>query len=659
MARVLALLAAACIASGGPSLASAPPVDPELAGLAVTLSRLKHNSELDRLETPSWTGWPAARVNDSAPPHRAKPPHPPPDSVPQSTKKSRGSGAARRECMPREAADACECARPPPRRRLLVPPLTRSPPPLADVRSMKVCRLGRVHYLELYYCGVVQPGRPEWAAVLALLLWMSLVFCALTAAADLFFAPAVSNIAAWMKLSEDVAGATLLAFGNGAPDFFTQVAAIAGGEQVDMPLALGEGVGSGLYVSVFCLGCALLAGPKAGVVVPARAFVRDTGVYLVSLLLVLLAARDNAVSGWESAALLGWYGCYVALVMLGARAGGSGGAGGTHALAELEEGSKRDDAAPATPAGSVVKRSLSGGDPSPSHKPEGKDDDDTPSSATPEALPPPGSLLHQLRGWVATYSGWEDPEANRYLRPVTAPIRLVMGLTMADPSAGVVSPLHLLFITLFLPSFLLFVAGRPAWAAPTPSLRWTAACRAALLAGVAATLPPRGLSGAHSRLVSALAFLGGLAWMDTCADEVVGIFQALGHVLGLPEAVLGGTIMCWAASVGDLAATLSVVRRGYLQMAITSSFAGPIFQLLCGLGVSMLFLNVGGAPVPMFLGTELQVMFGFTLAVLTYFVLFVPTWHKGLLNWRFGYAALAAYILFVVVYTALGLEHFT
>jgi hypothetical protein len=326
--------------------------------------------------------------------------------------------------------------------------------------------------------------------------------------------------------------------------------------------------------------------------------------------MVLLAARDNVVSGWESAALLGWYGFYVACVVLGARTGGSGGSGGMHVLLELEEGIKKDDAPLGSPAASqhAVKRTLSAGagsarEPAADIASSRDKDDDSEgaaiSTAAPaEPLPLPGSMLHQARAWLRTYSGLDDPEANAYLRPITAPIRLVMGVTMADPSAGVASPLHLLLIALFLPSFLLFVTGRPAWSTPTTGLRWTAAARAALLAVVAATLPPRGLSGAHSRLVSGLAFLGGLAWMDTCADEVVGIFQALGHVLGLPEAVLGGTIMCWAASVGDLVATLSVVKRGYLQMAITSSFAGPVFQLLCGLGVSMLFLNVGGEPVP-------------------------------------------------------------
>ena len=137
----------------------------------------------------------------------------------------------------------------------------------------------------------------------------------------------------------------------------------------------------------------------------------------------------------------------------------------------------------------------------------------------------------------------------------------------------------------------------------------------------------------RSRLVSTIAFLGGLLWMDCCADEVVGIFQALGHVLGLPEAVLGGTIMCWAASVGDLVATLSVVRHGHLAMAITSSFAGPIFQLLCGLGVGMLCITARGAPVAMVMDLELHVMFGFSIIVLAYFCIAVPTWHRCLLNW--------------------------
>jgi Ca2+/Na+ antiporter len=55
------------------------------------------------------------------------------------------------------------------------------------------------------------------------------IFYALAVAADQFFCPAVDTISEIFKLPPDVAGATLLSFGNGAPDVFTQVAAITHG----------------------------------------------------------------------------------------------------------------------------------------------------------------------------------------------------------------------------------------------------------------------------------------------------------------------------------------------------------------------------------------------------------------------------------------------
>jgi hypothetical protein len=122
------------------------------------------------------------------------------------------------------------------------------------------------------------------------------VFAALTLSAEQFFAPAVGNFAAWLRLSDDVAGATLLAFGNGAPDFFTQVAAITHGKSVDLPLALGEGVGAGMYVSCFCLGVAILVSPGGGgVAVPTGPFVRDVIGYLGGFVIFFIAAMDRSI----------------------------------------------------------------------------------------------------------------------------------------------------------------------------------------------------------------------------------------------------------------------------------------------------------------------------------------------------------------------------
>ena len=58
-------------------------------------------------------------------------------------------------------------------------------------------------------------------------LWIFVLFLGLMVVTEHFFCPALEVISDFFKLPENVAGATLLSFGNGAPDFFTQLAAIA------------------------------------------------------------------------------------------------------------------------------------------------------------------------------------------------------------------------------------------------------------------------------------------------------------------------------------------------------------------------------------------------------------------------------------------------
>ena len=60
-----------------------------------------------------------------------------------------------------------------------------------------------------------------------LLLWIVLLSVVLTVVADRFFCPALEVLSDYFQLPANVAGATLLSFGNGAPDVFTQLAAVA------------------------------------------------------------------------------------------------------------------------------------------------------------------------------------------------------------------------------------------------------------------------------------------------------------------------------------------------------------------------------------------------------------------------------------------------
>ena len=89
----------------------------------------------------------------------------------------------------------------------------------------------------------------QWLSVAILVVTVAVLFVVLLTTAERFFCPALETISAYLRLPPAVAGATLLSFGNGAPDVFTQLAAAA---QVSRPAAGHPRAAAG---SVLVVGC--------------------------------------------------------------------------------------------------------------------------------------------------------------------------------------------------------------------------------------------------------------------------------------------------------------------------------------------------------------------------------------------------------------------
>lgn len=92
--------------------------------------------------------------------------------------------------------------------------------------------VNRVNYLALFYCN------PKAAMIVAGLAWLVVLFLVMTVAAEIFLCPTIAYLADRMGMAPDIAGVTLFAFASGAPDLFTQVAALAAGDHVDIELAV-------------------------------------------------------------------------------------------------------------------------------------------------------------------------------------------------------------------------------------------------------------------------------------------------------------------------------------------------------------------------------------------------------------------------------------
>lgn len=91
-----------------------------------------------------------------------------------------------------------------------------------------------------------------------------------------------------------------------------------------------------------------------------------------------------------------------------------------------------------------------------------------------------------------------------------------------------------------------------------------------------------------------MGFIVSVMWIMTIVDEVVSILQTVGIIVGLSDAILGLTVFAVGNSLGDLVANVTIARLGHPVMAISACFAGPMLNLLLGIGISGTYLLSDG-----------------------------------------------------------------
>ncbi|KAJ4383138.1 hypothetical protein N0V85_008477 [Neurospora sp. IMI 360204] len=164
---------------------------------------------------------------------------------------------------------------------------------------------GLIHYLSFYYC-TLPNAKPVAFAVLTA--WLGLLFTTIGIAASDFFSINLSTISSVLGLSENLAGVTFLALGNGSPDVFSTFAAMSSNSG---SMAVGELIGAAGFIT------AVVAG-SMGLVrefkVQKRTFVRDIVYFIIAISFTMLFLLDQELHLWEANAMVGCYVVYVILV---------------------------------------------------------------------------------------------------------------------------------------------------------------------------------------------------------------------------------------------------------------------------------------------------------------------------------------------------------
>jgi len=88
-----------------------------------------------------------------------------------------------------------------------------------------------------------------------------------------------------------------------------------------------------------------------------------------------------------------------------------------------------------------------------------------------------------------------------------------------------------------------------------------------------------------------LTFLMSIVWIALLAFVMVWMATVIGIVLEIPDPVMGLTLLAGGTSIPDALSSLAVARKGFGDMAVSSSIGSNVFDILIGL------------PVPWFIAT--------------------------------------------------------
>lgn len=473
---------------------------------------------------------------------------------------------------------------------------------------------GYIDYLWLFYCYC---GGSPLLGYLLLGIWLLVLFYFLGDTASEYFCPSLEGLSGMLRLSPAVAGATLLSLGNGAPDVFASIVSFTAGGGGAGELGLSSVLGGAFFVSsvvvgVISVSVSMGGGASQPVAIDKPCFVRDVGFLaaaLGALLAILVAGRITLLG---AICFVSLYVVYVFVVSATHCCREAYGDLGVPLLVAMEAGD----------AIATAKEDLeTRGDALEISETEASDSRGHGWVLC--LITMPLYLPRRLTIPVVSEERWSKPFA-------VASVTLAPTLLAALWASQMEQMGYMERLELYLSGGLLGIALGVAALATTERSR-----------------PPKRL------LLPWLAggFLMSVIWAYITAQELVALLIALGHILGVSPSILGLTLLAWGNSIGDLTANVAMAVNGGehgAQVAISGCYAGPTFNTLVGLGISLLWSSWATHPSPFVIPTDpsFYQTLGFLVAGLLWALVMLP--RRGMkLDRVLGIGLLAIYLCFL------------
>jgi Ca2+/Na+ antiporter len=145
-------------------------------------------------------------------------------------------------------------------------------------------------------------------------------------------------------------------------------------------------------------------------------------------------------------------------------------------------------------------------------------------------------------------------------------------------------------------------------------------------------------------------FVVAATWIDAIADKLVALLEFLGVTLRIPNSIMGLTILAWGNSMADLSANVTMARKGLANMALTACFAGPLFNILIGLGAGFGLLRSIKKTEIIYVSLTPDISTGFVFCFANCILILLSglAFNKGVIPAGYGYLAIGMYAVYVV-----------
>jgi len=374
--------------------------------------------------------------------------------------------------------------------------------------------------------------------ILFFLLIMAYMFKALGVICDEYFVPALEGIVEKLQLSPDVAGATFMAAGSSAPEFFTALVATF--------LIVNEGgvgtiIGSAIFNILVIVGATgYIARKDRSLKIWWYPLTRDCAFYVISVAELAGFLSDDMVEWWEALIMIFTYFLYIVYMKLNPLIVQKLG------IVSLED--VKEANAEANVVDISLRASATGTPKSPTIIELGKDNPQW--FGQPDEEPPTADKSEKESNAATPTSSPKGKEGNKESNP------------MDNDEESTDEP---------------------------PPTGWRYWCRDPLIILWELTLPSP--NWCYSLFAWSIFYIG------VCTYLMVDSTSRMGSILHIPLLVMGLIFLAAGTSIPDALGSISVAKKGEGDMAVSNALGSNVFDILIGLGVPWFFSGISGKTV--------------------------------------------------------------